>query len=212
MEAKYRPHLSFEPTALPRRNTKRMVNVIFLFFALILFDIKLASAEEPAPRSVTQHYEMRFLKQMIDHHHMAVMMAEMCLEKASHEELKSACATMIADQQQEIDKMHRWLREWYGLMHEPVMSPADLKRMELLGQLDAAAFEVAFMRAMVKHHWEAVVKSVHCVGQAYHEELSDLCESIATKQIEEIVQLKVWLRQWYGIRHTSPHLRTSKDD
>ena len=46
-----------------------------------------AGASEPAPDTSTARYEVRFMEGMIDHHMMAVMMAEMCVQYAIHEEL-----------------------------------------------------------------------------------------------------------------------------
>jgi len=42
------------------------------------------------------HFEVKFMTDMIDHHMMAVMMSEHCVEKAVHEELRTMCKKIIA--------------------------------------------------------------------------------------------------------------------
>ena len=51
-----------------------------------------AVADAPASSEQTARFEVDFLTGMIDHHHMAVMMSQMCLEKAVHDDLVAACA------------------------------------------------------------------------------------------------------------------------
>ena len=66
----------------------------------------------PAPDNSTAKYEIDFMTGMIDHHMMAVQMAEICLKKALHEELIAMCQDIIATQTQEIQQMQTWLMEW----------------------------------------------------------------------------------------------------
>ncbi len=56
---------------------------------------------------------------MIDHHMMAVMMSEHCVEKAVHEELRTMCKKIIAAQRKEIQQMQTWLNDWYGSPMNP---------------------------------------------------------------------------------------------
>ena len=44
-----------------------------------------AVADAPASSEQAARFEVDFLTGMIDHHHMAVMMSQICLEKAVHE-------------------------------------------------------------------------------------------------------------------------------
>ncbi|MDT0119030.1 DUF305 domain-containing protein [Kocuria sp. PD6] len=50
---------------------------------------------------------------MIDHHYMAVVMAQECVDKAVHPELAAMCEDIITVQNQEIEQMQTWLEEWY---------------------------------------------------------------------------------------------------
>src|SRR3546814_3729216 len=102
-------------------------------------------AEQPALEQSTAQYEIDFLTGMIDHHAMAVETAEMCVEKAIHEELRTLCQEIIEAQTAEIETMQSWLEEWYGVTYEPSMSSGAMQRMERMARMDAEDFEVAFM-------------------------------------------------------------------
>lgn len=159
----------------------------------------LGPASAPAPSPAAAHYEIDFMTDMIDHHHMAIMMSEMCLEKAVHEELRALCEQIIAAQQAEIALMQGWLQGWYGISYAPQMKPGDERMMEKLAALSPEEFEIAFMEMMIKHHAKAVKEGEHCLERAYHEELRQLCENIIATQTEEIALMQAWLCAWYGI-------------
>jgi uncharacterized protein (DUF305 family) len=155
-------------------------------------------ASAPAPNRSTSTFEIKFMTDMIDHHHMAVMMAEMCIAKAVHPELRSLCENIRAAQMAEIGEMQAWLQDWYGITYQPVMKPGDEEMMERLASLSGSEFEVAFMEMMIKHHEKAIKEGRHCLDKAYHTELRELCEDIVRTQSAEIAQMQTWLCQWYG--------------
>jgi uncharacterized protein (DUF305 family) len=160
---------------------------------------ELTMAGAPAPNPSTTRYETRFMQGMIDHHAMAVMMGEMCVDRAVHDELRSMCEGIVATQSQEIATMQGWLSDWYGSSYEPQMKPADAKKMESLAALDGLEFEISFMETMIKHHENAIQEASRCVERAYHSELIELCEDIIEVQQTEIAQLRGWLCEWYDI-------------
>src|SRR3546814_18456453 len=108
---------------------------------------------------------------MIDHHAMAVETAEMCVEKAIHEELRTLCQEIIEAQTAEIETMQSWLEEWYGVTYEPSMSSGEMQRMERMARMDAEDFEVAFMEMMTWHHRTALREASGCMERASHEAL-----------------------------------------
>lgn len=158
--------------------------------------VTIASA--PAPSPATANFEVRFMTDMIDHHQMAIEMAQICVQKAVHEELRSMCQNIIATQSREIQQMQSWLQQWYGITYQPTMRPGDQKMLERLASLSGAEFEIAFMEMMIKHHEKAIKEARHCLDKAAHAELRELCEDIITTQSAEIAQLQTWLCQWYG--------------
>ena len=156
-------------------------------------------ASTPAPDKQTAKFEIDFMQGMIDHHAMAVAMAELCVQKAIHEELRQLCGDIIAAQSAEIQQMQGWLQEWYGVSYEPRMTNGAMRQMEKLASLSGAEFEIAFMEQMIRHHEAAIKEARTCLRRAYHVELRQLCENIIATQSAEIEQLQNWLCQWYGI-------------
>lgn len=152
----------------------------------------------PAPTAAEANYEIKFMTDMIAHHHMAIMMANICVEKAVHEELRALCRDIMAAQQAEIQQMQGWLNDWYGITYTPRMKQSDMRMMEKLAAMSPEEFEVAFMEMMVKHHEKAVKEGEHCLDKAYHAELISLCENIIETQSEEIALMESWLCAWYG--------------
>jgi uncharacterized protein (DUF305 family) len=153
---------------------------------------------EPAPTAAASNFEINFMTGMIDHHHMAIMMAEQCLEEDVRAELEELCADIIETQSQEIELMQTWLTDWYGVSYEPEMKPGDMKMMERLASLEGDAFAIEFMETMIRHHRKAVVEARQCVDKAFHDELESLCENIIETQAAEIALMSTWLCQWYG--------------
>ena len=157
------------------------------------------TASAPAPSQRTARYEIDFMQDMIDHHAMAVMMAEMCFDKAIHKELRRLCQDIIAAQTAEIEQMQAWLQEWYGISYEPQMKPSDQRMMERMAALSPEEFEIEFMQMMIEHHEQAIREGETCLRRAYHRELIELCENIIETQTAEIELMQEWLCEWYGI-------------
>ena len=158
-----------------------------------------AVADGPAPDRSTAKFEIRFMQDMIDHHFMAVQMAQICQQKAVHEELRALCEQIETTQAQEIEMMQSWLQDWYGTSYDPQMTNGDRRQLEKLASLSGAEFEIEFMQMMIKHHRAAIREASKCVDRAFHNELENLCESIIVTKAAEIQQMRTWLCQWYGI-------------
>lgn len=86
--------------------------------------VSLSSAEGPTGGRAGRA-ELRFLQGMIDHHQMAVDMANDCLAKASTPAVLALCEAIITAQTAEIEQMQAWLLAWYNVAYEPMsMLPA----------------------------------------------------------------------------------------
>ena len=153
----------------------------------------------PAPTKQQAQYEIDFMTDMIDHHMMAIMMSQLCLQKAVHEELRTLCAQIIAAQQAEIAQMQSWLQAWYGISYQPEMKPGAMQQMERLAALSPTEFEIEFMKRLIRHHAKAVREGEHCLDKAYHPELIQMCQDIIQAQRQEIDLMQSWLCAWYGI-------------
>lgn len=127
------------------------------------------------------------------------MMGQMCEQKATHQELKDLCHEMVKMQTAEIAQMKQWLKDWYGIEYQAQVRPDAMKEMEELSKLSGAAFEVMFMKMLIKHHAEAIMMSAECLHMSYHKELDQLCIKMIQSQVEEVKKLKQWLCDWYQI-------------
>ncbi|NMR32281.1 DUF305 domain-containing protein [Crystallibacter degradans] len=156
-----------------------------------------AVADAPAQSEAAASYEVGFLQDMIDHHAMAVAMSQTCLQKATHQELKELCQSILEAQQQEIGQMQTWLHDWYGITYEPKMSEGDMRSMDRFETYTGAEYEIRFMQSMIRHHWAAVREAEECLESAEHAELTELCSNIREVQLAEISQMQTWLEQWY---------------
>jgi uncharacterized protein (DUF305 family) len=75
--------------------------------------------------------EVRFLEEMMDHHQMAVDMANDCLKKAKTGTVITLCKNVIAAQTAEIKQMHDWLLAWYQIEYSPMPMS---QMMNMMGQ------------------------------------------------------------------------------
>ena len=175
-------------------------------FSTILGTLLLACgpvmAADPAPTPAAAHFEVKFMTDMIDHHHMAVMMAEHCLMAAVRPELKTLCQNIIDTQTKEIHMMHSWLESWYDITYKPDMKMhGDMRHMmSMTGEM----FEIEFMQMMIRHRFKAVKEAEQCERRVYHTELIHLCHNIEATQTQEIRQMQTWLCAWYSICNWGP--------
>ena len=58
-------------------------------------------------------FDRAFILQMIHHHEMAVMMAQMLQASTQREEMKQLASNIITSQTSEIEMMRGWLKSWY---------------------------------------------------------------------------------------------------
>jgi uncharacterized protein (DUF305 family) len=172
-------------------------------FAGILLSIP-ATAIGPAPTPAQAQYEIKFMTGMIDHHQMAIEMAQVCVERAIHEELREMCLNIITTQRQEQQTMQGWLQDWYGINYQPQMNPGMMNQIEQLKRYYSTEFEIKFMQEMIRHHYRAVIEGAHCVERAYHEELIAMCQDIVEAQTAEIKQMRDWLCTWYQLCNWGP--------
>lgn len=165
----------------------------------------VAAGHVVGPTRAQERFEIKFMEGMIDHHMMAVMMAQLCEERAVHPELREMCQEIEQAQMREMAQMQAWLKEWYGINYEPQMTRGMERQMEQLASLGGAEFEVEFMQMMIRHHEKAVREGERCVERAFHPELIQLCQDIVETQQQEIQTMQTWLHDWYGVH--SPHRR-----
>jgi uncharacterized protein (DUF305 family) len=176
------------------RPTKRLGIAAIAAVSLLAALLVAAPASATGPRSTA---ESAFLVDMVGHHAMAVQMAEMAQEKATHSELKSLADEIVRSQTAEIRRMRSWLRRWYGRS----IDPPDMGHHEDMRTLDDASgpvFEVSFMAMMGVHHAQAIERARAVRRRPIHGQVRALTRDIISAQTREIGQLREWLVAWYA--------------
>lgn len=114
---------------------------LWIVLSLIMFTVSavpVTLADAPVEGRAGRA-ELRFLEGMIDHHQMALDMANDCLAKATTETVTTTCQNIIDAQTAEITLMQGWLLEWYNVDYS-IMSMNDMIGMgmsaEMFAQMD----------------------------------------------------------------------------
>ncbi len=58
-------------------------------------------------------FDQEFLRQMIPHHQIEILLAAMVLDSAEHPEIQALAQLIIENQQVEIEQMQQWYQTWY---------------------------------------------------------------------------------------------------
>ncbi|MBX3063340.1 MAG: DUF305 domain-containing protein [Anaerolineae bacterium] len=187
--------------------------VLFVFLLTVALYPSMANADGPISGRAGRS-EVRFLEGMIDHHQMALDMANDCLQKAKTESVVTLCNNIISAQTGEIKQMQDWLLQWYNIDYKPM---AMAHMMELMGddsmggmdhsnmgsapdtdpammmgmmaglnRLEGVEYETAFLEAMIDHHDDALHMSERILKSAEHAELRTMAETIIEDQTAEI--------------------------
>jgi len=180
----------------------------------IVIGIMMMTSAASAQETRGQRAELRFLEGMIDHHQMALDMANDCLANASDGTLLTICQNIIDAQSAEIATMQGWLRDWYGVEYAPVpmvgddaadphaghdMSgmdtvitdpPMTMGMMAGLNRLEGRAYEIAWVESMIDHHDDALHMAQRILSRTERDDLRQLAEQIIADQTTEIEQLE----------------------
>lgn len=164
--------------------------------AVLLAVLALAPAAQASnPRG---SFDRKFMTEMVSHHAMAVDMAEMAVEKATHPELKQTAAEIVRTQTAEIKRMKRWSKRWYGVTARPRMTERDMRDMRELEDASGAEFELRFMSLMTVHHTIAIERARIATRCARHPQLRRMARGIVRAQQREVKQFREWSVAWYA--------------
>jgi len=143
----------------------------------------------------------RFIDMMVLHHEGAVEMAEVALENAEHEEIRTLSEGIISTQEAEIQQLGRIREEEFGFS-EPEMEMSD-EDMQMMGMSDpeelaqADPFDKAFIDSMIPHHESAIAMANVALQESENEEIRTLAQDIVSAQRQEIEQMNQWRQEWY---------------
>ncbi len=173
---------------------------------------RVITAEE-AIRLASVRYsaaDVKFMQDMIPHHHQALIMSELARERAGDSALRELAERIHASQKDEIAFMQDWLAERGEHAPEPdahhamhmshdmagMASPEDLER---LAALRGADFDRLFLELMIEHH-EGALKMVEALletdGSAHDPVLFEFTTEVTNDQTAEIERMVAMLASY----------------
>ncbi len=165
------------------------------------------TAEEAVEIAVTAFSpdDVRFMQDMIPHHHQAMEMAELVAERTNRKEVIDVAGRINASQSDEIAFMQGWLAERdadvpdptdHGGMHttHTMAGMASPEQMEELAASSSIDFDRLFLSLMMRHHDGAVKMVVELLkqpGSAYDPVLFEFTNDITNDQTAEIERMNI---------------------
>jgi len=197
-----------EPT--PTRSPLRMVLLAVIAVGLVLLGGGLAVAlgigrdDAPAPSAV----DVGFSRDMARHHLQGVEMANIALERSDDPAVRGLAFDIASTQNNQVGRMHGWLALWgYSPTGGDVMSwmsgtggghsgheadasglmpgMATEEELTTLRSLDGTAFDVEFLRLMMRHHQGGLEMAEYAVEHAGTPVVRSLARAIAESQTAE---------------------------
>jgi uncharacterized protein (DUF305 family) len=167
------------------------------------------SAEEAIKIAVTGYSpdDVRFMQDMIPHHHQALEMSVLAPDRTNRPELLEAARRIESSQSDEIGFMQKWLRERgqdvpdpgaHGAMHTDHMMAgmATPEQMAALAAAKGVDFDRQYLTLMIRHH-EGAVKMVDELleqeGSAFDPALFEFTTGVTNDQKAEIKKMNALL-------------------
>ena len=199
----------------------RMLRSLF-GLSILVISVSVALADAPI-EGREGRAELRFLEGMMDHHQMALDMANDCLTNASSDTTKTLCQTIIDAQTAEIATMKEWTLAWYNVDYSPMsMMDMEMGMMEMggmegmpamdpvmmmgmmagLNRLEGVDYDIAWLESMIDHHDDAIHMSERLLERipegVGHADLFALANQIIADQTAEIEQMEALLVEYAG--------------
>jgi len=167
------------------------------------------AADEASRLAGTRYTEadVRFMQDMIPHHHQALVMSRLVPERTNRNELIEVAERIETSQADEIEFMQDWLAERgeevpdpaaHAAMHmsHEMAGMASPEQMAELEAADGAEFDRLFLTLMIEHHEGALTMVEELLdepGSAYEPVLFEFTADITSDQSAEIERMTVML-------------------
>ncbi|WP_166395059.1 DUF305 domain-containing protein [Rubrobacter marinus] len=163
-----------------------------------------SSPEEMARRIVApngEYSDAAFVDSMIPHHEGAVEMAEVALDNAEHEEIRTLAQNIVDSQRAEIQLLGQ-MREELGGATTTSMSQEEMEGMMGMSEdpqalAEERPFDKAFMDAMTPHHESAIAMANVALEESEDPEIRRVAQDIVSAQEREISEMRRWREEWY---------------
>ena len=143
--------------------------------------------------TIAEQAERTYLEEMIPHHQEAIDSSKQMLERSSNADVKRLAEGIIAGQEKEIADMKTWYKSWYGVEYTDTKHTMGMMRD--LSSLNGSDLDRAFMEDMIEHHTHALEMGQAINPNIQHEEIRTLAVAIADTQAEEIITMRILLKQ-----------------
>lgn len=151
--------------------------------------------------------DVKFMQDMIPHHHQALEMAELVKDRSNTPEINDVAGRITVSQQDEISFMQQWLRERgervpspndHDAMHTShrMAGMATPEQMAELAKKEGTDFDRMFLRLMITHHEGAVTMVEELLeqpGSAYDPILFEFTTDVTNDQSVEIERMNALL-------------------
>lgn len=159
----------------------------------------MAASDMPDTASGDAPFDRAFIDAMVPHHRSAIAMANAALEAGLQApELRTIAQAIVANQQDEIDRMIDWRRQWYGSTELDPTDGASLgMSMDEMGMngdpetlTSSANLDADFASMMIAHHEGAIAMARMATERSERQEIRTLAQAIVTAQEDEIMTMK----------------------
>lgn len=151
--------------------------------------------------------DVKFMQDMIPHHHQATEMAELVAERTNNPDLAALAGKINVTQADEISFMQGWLEErgetvtnptdHAGMhMHHDMAGMASPEQMVQLAESEGTDFDRLFLELMIRHHDGAITMVENLneqPGSAYDPVLFEFTTDVVNDQTLEIERMNVML-------------------
>jgi uncharacterized protein (DUF305 family) len=142
--------------------------------------------------------EFGYLTMMIPHHEEAIDAAEVLKAGTDRPDMRDFAQSIIDTQTREVNQMRAWLTQWYPGRDITVDY---MPMMRDLSGLQGDELDQAFLEDMIPHHMMAVMMSQQLLTKdvADHTEVNPFAQTIRDSQRAEIMMMRGWLSDWFGV-------------
>ncbi len=120
----------------------KKLSILFGLVMIVVTAFPLSSVLADGPiEGRAGRAEVRYLEGMIDHHQMALDMAQDCLNKATTESVRTLCQNILDAQSTEIETMQGWLQDWYGIDYTPMSMADHMSMMSMMEMMQGMSME-----------------------------------------------------------------------
>ncbi|MBJ7399725.1 DUF305 domain-containing protein [Mycolicibacterium sp.] len=158
------------------------------------------SAEQVAAHNAD---DVMFAQMMIPHHQQAIEVAAMVPDRSSNPDVIALAATIVGEQQPEIDTMKALLLQWNvdpnemshesghaGMAMTGMVNDATMVRLD---SLKGASFDMLWLQSMISHHEGAIAMAKSEIADGKSADMTTVAADIVAAQQTEIDQIKQML-------------------